>query len=249
MYDVALLTEENPSKLTELFGKHLISILISGTGSDLKRQSYAYSGFLVLIGDDWVVMTAGHSVEGIKKATSQGFKVDVFDLIDSFSSGTHKRSLPIGCVLEDWHSSYSHDNPGGMDIAFKKLDPFHQRALKANNMSPINLAEDFSRLKKSPVEMLMLAGLPDEKTNIGNAAARLTVVIIPGDLIAFSQASEVFKDGSENRYFGQLDRGKWNKSDLTSITGTSGGPVFGIWYSEDKKQFDYTVVAIDPAWQ
>ena len=135
-----------------------------------------------------------------------------------------------------------------MDIAFKKLDPFHQRALKANNMSPINLAEDFSRLKKSPVEMLMLAGLPDEKTNIGNAAARLTVVIIPGDLIAFSQASEVFKDGSENRYFGQLDRGKWNKSDLTSITGTSGGPVFGIWYSEDKKQFDYTVVAIQSGW-
>lgn len=33
-----------------------------------------------------------------------------------------------------------------------------------------------------------------------------------------------------------------------TIAGMSGGPVFGMWFSDDRRTFDYTVVGIQSGW-
>ena len=229
-------------------GRHFISMAIAGQTPDGKVHKRTYSAFVVTHNGSWFLMTAGHNIVAVEKdVMSLGFLVTTWELNDAFAGGAfNDRAVPTDLRSGSWQYIFSSDD--GLDMASAYLDPFFVRALVANGVTPIDLVDDLLRLAGLPYDRLVLAGVADETTSFEDARLRQSLFLIPIRPLANAEVHPALYSATERRIYGAIEGDGWDSSGLTDIKGTSGGPVFGVWFSEDRKTFDYAAVGIQSGW-
>jgi hypothetical protein len=246
IYDSKILQSQGP-EMAQLFGRHFVSMIISGE-QDGQRETFTLSSFFVSVKRQWFVLTAGHSIKALRARVAAGFKIDVWDFNDLFAGGAHKRSVPASMSLDDWTDVFDSNDPSGPDIAGAPIDAFIVRGLVVNKNAPLAIAEDFDRLVTQPYDRLLLVGTPKSRNEITGTECTQTICMIPATGVAWSDVSDVLKAGPQERVYGLMDADAWANSGIDDIDGISGGPVFGIWFNEDKSLFDYAAIGIQSGW-
>ncbi|MCU4120944.1 hypothetical protein [Variovorax sp. N23] len=246
MHDFTMLTSVDDARLPQLFGRHVVAVTVTSIDASSQVHTYSFSGFFVVHNETWFLLMAGHVIEDLRTLALRGETIESWDLTDAFADGPDKRSVVVDIRLDEVDSlPYVQ---GGSDLAWTAINDFHKETFRRNGIDPIDMARDFERLSDRPFDMLVLAGVPTEKVAFTGARARQALLAIPADVLELEQVSEVLKQGTKRRFYGQLDSVMRMQAGLTDIAGMSGGPLFGLWISPDRKTFDYAVVAIQSAW-
>ena len=137
-----------------------------------------------------------------------------------------------------------------MDMACATLPDFIVLTLEKNQTVAVDATADMEALIAEPFDKLLLAGVPEETVEQASDARGKKLNVTLACLIAESldpqDASDAIRGGRYERIFGQL--GSDVAKHLESIAGTSGGPVFGLWYSQDGSKFQYTILGIQSGW-
>lgn len=246
-YPASALFSDDALSLLKILGKHFVSMLVVFETSAGQRQVRSYSAFVASFMGTWHFLTAGHCVLEMKELKAHGYVIVAWDVNDAFAGGPYFRSFTVELRLEDWVYSYSEFDPSGPDIASVPIDPFHLRTLRANGIRPLDLTADLERLSGTPFDRMGLVGVPAEKTVQRGDRVNQFLFCIPVRPLEPFQVVEKLRS-EERRMFGQIESDEFGSSGITTIAGTSGGPVFGFWISDDRSTFDYAAVGIQSGW-
>ncbi|ALL71696.1 hypothetical protein K788_00035820 (plasmid) [Paraburkholderia caribensis MBA4] len=96
---------------------------------------YNFSAFVVELAGNWLVVTAGHVFDDLKKAISKGGRISHWQIDDS--SVTDKPATPYPFHLDIDSVLYLHDDVPGMDYATFPLDALTVMALKGQGIVPV----------------------------------------------------------------------------------------------------------------
>ena len=221
--------------------------MLYGEWPNKTRMKASYSAFLFAADDQWHLSTAGHNIANWREAIENGLDVQGCDLNDAFAGGPHLRTVPIDLRADDWLMLFDPQDPSGLDLAATRLAPFHRRALSANGIVPLDLGADFLRLSQTPCTCLYLTGIPEETTRVFDHSLKQNLYVIPAFGIAEASVSPALRHPLK-RHYGTLSELGWTSAGLQSISGMSGGPVFGLWMDEANDSFDYTAIGIQSGW-
>ncbi|MEB0059255.1 hypothetical protein [Variovorax sp. LG9.2] len=248
MYDSKLLQAGKRDGLATVFARHYVSLVVMGRWPNGDVLKTSYSAFIFCSPEQWYLTTAGHNIADLKQAVDTGGLHSLsWQLGDSFAGGVHPKTLPFDGRLDEWVVAYEQLEPGGADLAAFRLHGFHTRALQVNGVVPLDLGADFIRLAERPCGMLLVLGVPKEKSAIGLGHLSQTLFAIPALGIADTDVAPILRNGFR-RHFGVIDSEVLAAASIDSVVGTSGGPVFGLWFSVDGKEFDYAAIGIQSSW-
>jgi hypothetical protein len=251
-HDRSILTGTDPASRAArmaLFGRHFI-LVIARAKKDGRESDGVFSAFLITMNDRTFVMTAGHIIKRMHDEAGAGWTFENFTVMDVFGGGPHKEAVPLGLGLDDFAFAYEENQRSEIDVACAELPAFIVRQLEVNRTVPVDATADMQELIDEPYDNLMLAGVPTE-TVARSADARgrkldVTLACLLAKSLAPEEASAALKDGRYERVYGLL--GADVRDHLESIEGTSGGPVFGLWYTADGTKFRYTILGIQSGW-
>lgn len=232
--------------LVKLFGRHFLTMVLGFRDKQGKVHTAAYSAFVASHDGEWSLLTAGHNLAQIAEM-SQSAGIVAWDLGDAFAERPHEGSTPSGLRMSDWKYVFEELNPSGTDIAAATLSPFIVRSLKANNVIPLELADDVERLAHLPCHNLFLVGCARETTHFQGTRLMQLLYCIPVSPLNASDVAPALR-GEAPRVHGSIQGDGWSSAGITTIEGTSGGPLFGVWFSDDKSTFDYAAVGIQSGW-
>lgn len=248
MYDVEDLKGHMGGALSKLFSRHFVSLIAMGRWPNGNVLKVSYSAFVFRVGEDWHMATAGHNIEGLKDAVRNGSLHSLtWQLADSFAGGAHRGTLPLDLKLDDWVSAYDEYEPAGIDLAIASIHRFHTLALAKNGVVPLDMGADFIRLSGRPCDQLLIVGVPSERSSLDGGRAEQGLYAIPAAGLPDDAVIPILK-GPYARHYGVVPEEALASVDVTSIVGMSGGPVFGLWFSDDKMQFDYGAIGIQSGW-
>src|SRR5262245_9077439 len=81
--------------LFNVFQRHCVALRVQFTKQDKTSVVQTYSGFVMSVDDHWFLITAGHCVDEIAKATEQGYTLES-ELIDNLSTEQkYQHALPF----------------------------------------------------------------------------------------------------------------------------------------------------------
>jgi hypothetical protein len=80
-----------------------------------------------------IPFTAGHAIQNVKRAISQGAQIRDWQINDG-TAGSGHMPMPLDPVLEKWFVNDARD--AGIDIAFTALHPLVVRGLQAGGVRP-----------------------------------------------------------------------------------------------------------------
>lgn len=245
-YPSLLLVDHADDGLVRLFGRHFITMILGFRESSGRVHTAAYSAFVASHDGEWSLLSAGHNLVQIAE-TANSAEIVAWDLGDAFAEGPHGGTAPSSLRLADWKYLYSELNRSGIDIAAVTLPPFIVRSLKANNVTPLELADDVDRLAHLPCHHLFLVGCARETTHFFGTRLQQLLYCIPVAPLPARDVSPRLQ-GDQPRVYGLIRGDGWSSAGITTIVGTSGGPLFGVWISNDGTTFDYAAVGIQSGW-
>ncbi|MFN7010377.1 MAG: hypothetical protein ACK4PN_10140 [Allorhizobium sp.] len=221
------------------FARHFVAIAVtyrfrSETGP---ARFAAASGTLIQVDDICAVLTAGHVIDELERILDHPdlaeFHCSVADTFGSSAVTDH----PIPYDFSN--APRFHIDAGGLDFGLLFLHSFQVRLLQAHNMVPI----DEVGLSGEPddLDVFIILGLPSDFTDThvsqdGGGAVRLMTVRVT----KLGSDAPVFETEFP-RFIGEL-----SGEIPFSLTGMSGGPIFGFNRSRPNK---YWIVAIQSSWK
>lgn len=245
-YPATLLTDANDDGLLRLFGRHFVTMLVAFEGAHGDILHATYSAFVASHDGEWSFITAGHNIAQVRQL-EKSMRLLTWDIADAFGGGSHKGTLIAGLKASDWKFIYSELDPSGKDIAATTIHPFIIRGLQANNVVALELADDITRLVAVTCHDLYLVGGASETTCIQGSRLQQNLYCIPVNPIPDEQVVPSLR-GTQRRVHGVIKGDGWDSAGITTIAGTSGGPVFGFWLSPDRQRFDYAAVGVQSGW-
>lgn len=248
MHDIQDLKGHKTGALSKLFSRHFVSVIVMGRwpGGDVLKVSY--SAFVFRAADDWHMATAGHNIEDLKRVVRDGSLHSItWQLADSFAGGEYSGTLPLDLKLDDWISAFDEREPSGIDLAMVPIHRFHTLALAENGVVPLDMGGDFTRLSGRPCDQLLIVGVPSERSALEHGKAQQGLYAIPASGLHDNAVVPILK-GPYARHYGVVQEEALASADIKNIVGMSGGPVFGLWFSADKAQFDYAAIGIQSGW-
>jgi len=234
----------NPPDLFDLFGKHLVGLLlrVQDLGLEPNQASLrdiAIPGILLRVEDAAFFLTAGHVIEDLQNGLSGNkFRLEKCFLVDTFGAGV-KSNYPIAFDFVNSFRPHLVNDQAGLDFGLILLAPYYERLLKINGIVPFEEV-NWATQHKVDFEFYFLLGFPAElnRSPPSSGDAEVHPVLIPMDPI------DILPDDLEvpkaDRFYAKIREGM----DL-DLRGMSGGPVFGF---RTKPQLEYWIVAIQSGW-
>jgi hypothetical protein len=244
--------ESNPAAdgLLKCLCRHFVSL--QGTydfregGSVVKETFFAFSGFVIEVGDTWFYVTAGHVLKQMEKRLADPrVTIKYLSLFDGFHDSPHEGGVPF-CVdgAGRWVID---DDEAGLDAGVILLSPCYRAALERNGIVPITPG-CWEGIDEMQFDGFAVLGLPDELLEkkprtgvrgeriIGGGRAVLTFLVA-------SDSQPVAKPKPQNAWFAGTM--KASESELGDMDGMSGGPIFCF---KKGPPFSYGVVAVQSCW-
>ncbi len=236
---------QEPAKLLELFGRHLVALCISVTDlgpniKDSKERYLIFPGVLLCIEDIFFYLTAGHILSRIDDAISQNaIRIEKACLVDIWGSG-RITDYPIPFDFHNAPHYYIVDDKLGLDFGIIILDEYYVRLIAANKVIAI-FEKNWAKQHTVDYEFYFLLGFPVDFTSqelTGNGDLELSPILIPVQVM--DHVPDDISQISSHRFYGKID------DDLPfSIEGMSGGPIFGF---NTEREMRYWIVALQSAW-
>ncbi|MGO7971538.1 hypothetical protein ACC705_11080 [Rhizobium ruizarguesonis] len=222
------------------FARHFVAISVNSRMKDDQGPDrfFAASGLLIRIGDIFGILTAGHVVEYLDEAVNHPDIISLgCQLLDTFG----ETKLSDHGVPYDLRSSPRlpfHDDKLGLDFGVLFLEEHQIRLIAKRNIVP--LTYEASQNEPADLDVFFLLGLPAELTServspSGNATVGMT-------MLRLKKAEPEEQTTLFPRFIATID----SRTDLQSLEGMSGGPIFGFNTQRPNK---YWIVAIQSSWK
>jgi hypothetical protein len=240
-------------KLTKTLHRHFISFMCVDRGqaalqkNEGKPAFYNFSGFVIELGSDWLVVTAGHIFSELKEAGTYGAKLTDWLIDDSAVSSSPQPPNPMPPLDIEKDVLFLHDDVPGMDYAVFKVPSFICLGLKEQGIVPIR--EELWRTDDlAQYATWLLVGVPNQTTKIEFSALEMEKYIVTVKLDRLSARPDEFPEVPFERLYAQIDFDSIadNGPKVTDIAGMSGGPVFGV--RGNGEEFDYRLIGIQSGW-
>lgn len=241
-----------PKTLTDTLHRHFVSLMCYDHGEEALKQNgglpavYNFSGFVVELGSDWLVVTAGHIFDELKKAVDGGAKLTNWSVDDSAVSTSPQPPIPIPLDI-DTDVFFLHDEVQGMDYAMLVLPQLACLALAAQGIVPVRQSQ-WSTKDLPEFNTWLLVGIPFEATKMPFGAPQIEKYIVTVKVDRLADRPEGFLDTAFARLYAKVDFSSIgdNGPTITDIEGMSGGPIFGLRGTRD--DFEYRLIGIQSSW-
>lgn len=220
--------------------RHFVAISVNSRvkGDEGPDRFFAASGLLIRIGDIFGILTAGHVIEYLDEAVNHPDVISLgCQLLDTFG----ETKLSDHGVPYDLRSSprlHFHDDELGLDFGVLFLEDHQIRLIAKHNIVP--LTYEASQNEPTDLDIFFLLGLPAELTServspSGNATVGMT-------MLRLKKAEQEEQATLFPRFIATID----SQTNLKSLQGMSGGPIFGFNTTRPNK---YWIVAIQSSWK
>jgi hypothetical protein len=205
---------------------------------DRDTQNFVVTAFVLSVGSEWFLITAGHCIHDIERLTHEfGYQITQCYLLDSMGlGGKHHDPIPFDyesasptCLSE--HREF--------DYGILSLSSYYKRLLETNNVQALH--EEVWKKQPTKVDFYMLLGVPFELMKVDPNTVNVTTTLHKVEVL--SQRPDDFPDTNIPLFYGQIRLGET----VTNIEGMSGGPIFGF-YQNDKSELRYWLIAIQSRW-
>lgn len=233
--------EASTAFLRDAAAKHFLcmSYRASHNGAPYGQVQYFASCFVVDVEGLWILVTAGHVINGIREGMDAGVSVHNFNLHDKLAGHPYRYPVPYPFDLEYWAVIES----DGADYAAAALPEMVVRSLAAGGIKPIREhtwgSEPFDQYP-----YWLLAGIPHESQAVVNERTVLKLTLMP--MKPASPPSHV-KDAPDTRIHAQLiSQPGLDPVTIDDIAGMSGGPIFGL--RADSERMHYWLIGVLSGW-
>jgi hypothetical protein len=239
--DLATQHKEQLKQVFKFLGNHLIGLSFEyRVGENSEILTTVCSGFIVEIGEEWLLVTAGHIHSEIKVPETEGkIRILRVRILDGFGSQA-KTNEGVVFELQDAVQAFVYSKEMGIDVGFVVLRYFYRESLRANGILPFGLA-NLLESESSQFDGFILMGVLNEsvETNDRGMTSVLPQLmsVHKTDNIPPELASEV------NRFFGTIPK----SNEYKSIKGMSGGPLIGYRRCDENKRH-YWIVGLQSGW-
>lgn len=224
-------------EIVGFFHRHLVPIYFScqkGRGT----QSFVVTAFVLSVGSNWFLITAGHWIHDIKRLTYEsGYQITQCCLLDSMGLGARHRD-PIPFDYES-ASPVCLSEEREFDYGIIALSSYYKRLLETNNVLALN--EEVWKKQPTKVDFYMLLGVPAELTKFDLNASKVITTLHTVE--ALEERPDNFPETDVPLFYGRVGLGEA----VSNIKGMSGGPIFGF-YQNDKGELRYWLVALQSRW-
>jgi hypothetical protein len=224
-------------RLVGYFSKHLVPILFTFE-KEGQSHSAVMTTFVLSIAEQWFLITAGHCVVEVERATTEcGYRIAECCLIDSIGLDARYRD-PIPFAYED-----SYPIPLSEDKAFDYgvivLSSYYRQLLEKNNVQP--LSEEVWKHQPTCVDFYYLLGVPGELVTVDPGQVEITTTMYRVECL--DERPPGFSETDVPVFYGRIELGQG----VSSIKGMSGGPIFAF-YQDNQGQLRYWLVALQSRW-
>ena len=224
-------------KVVSFFHRHLVPIYFS-CKSENDSHSFIVTAFVLSVGNQWFLVTAGHCIKDIEKLISDlGYQITQCRLIDSMGLGArHREPIPFdywggcpACLSEERQ----------FDYGVIQLSTYYKRLLEVNGVVP--LSEEVWKKQPTVVAFYMLLGVPFQLTKVDADSICITTTLHSVERLNDKPSN--FPQTDVPLFYGRI---KLDES-ISDISGMSGGPIFAF-HQNDKKELLYWLVALQSRW-
>jgi hypothetical protein len=236
-------------RIIAFYLQHVVALNIAWDDAKGERQRRVYSCFLLEVGGEWFLVTAGHSLKDLYYSLPKLRGVEC-NLFDAWHKGASRVPVPFP-LLEAQHYLID-DDQTGLDLGLVHVESHFRRMHAKNGIR----AFDEKAWRNPPPEKLLprhaLVGFPDQYTQRQVAADGSVHLAVRPSLLYLERVAppmEMLKpfpcfygklpDRLENEHTGET---------LDDIAGLSGAPILGFMESGEG-QLKYFLVAIQSAWR
>lgn len=243
-------SKEFDDRFVRFFSQHLVALNVSCDGPDGVRLADAYSCFVLEIGGNCFLVTAGHALKDLFAALPKmtGVKANLFD---GWKRSASQVPLPFDLLGA---TPFIADEEKGLDLGLMHLAPLIVRNLRANGIQPCD--EKGWRNPPPPSEMIRYAvlGLPDQfikRETMASGAVRVLV----NPTFVYLEAVDAPEDMRRDVpcFYGKLAENLFNGNagvTLEGMKGFSGGPILGFSRRPDGSgELRYHLIAVQSAWK
>jgi len=223
--------------------KHFVCLSydVSLWASKDAKRNFA-SCFIVKIEGHWLLITAGHVINGIRDAIAQGAIFSNFNLHDRLAGNNYPFSVPIPFHVDDW--VVVEGGQTDADYAASLMSPLIAQNLHAGGVRPI----EEGLWGTAPFEQYphwILIGSRGESYEI--IASRPTLKLTLISLAPALPPESIISPSSANKIFAQIQtHPEFDSVYVTDVRGMSGGPIFGL--RECNGVMKYWIIGIQSSW-
>lgn len=229
--------QNDDNRLIRFFAKHLVPIFFT-FAKDTDSHSAIVTSFVLSVGEQWFLITAGHCIEQITElVTVRGYKITKCLLIDSLGlDARHYDPIPFDYGRSQPTHANDHDN---FDYGIITLSLYYRQLLERNNIQPLN--EEVWKLQPSKVDFYTLLGVPSELVKVVDANIEFAPTLF--QVTQLTARPSGFSETDMPLFYGRVELGHR----ITSIQGMSGGPIFAF-KQDSQGQLKYWLTALQSRW-
>ena len=242
-------SEEDLQLLLKYLGRHLIALVLAyrfrKDDGELDDQTHfaCLTAFVVIVGEHWYLVTAGHNIDDWRPATRNDSPIQIVaaSLADYFwISATRKLPLPYNLFDQVYYHAYSQSED--IDYAVILIDQELRSALASNGVLPLPINE--ARKSYDDFYGFGIVGFPeelcgpDQPNDPNSLIAGVRPVLVPISLDPIPTPPDRHPTFIANVV---------TMGNQISVMGMSGGPIFGYRMGNDGNS-QYEVVAIQSQW-
>lgn len=187
----------------------------------------------------WLLITAGHVIDGIKGAVSAGYDLFAFQLHDVSAGHQFESSVPIAFEAAEW--IVFHDDSEGMDYAAWPIHHLYVRQLDAGGVIPLS-EKTWGTPPLEQYSPWVLVGTPRESTSAKGNRVRINLVALILEQVDAPADAKI----TRGRTFAKIRAAPGDKARVYDVDGMSGGPIFGILTKDNS--FSYWVIGVQSSW-
>ena len=232
---------DDKQMVVRFFSQHIVPMLFLFEKDD-RRQQFIITSFVLSVSNHWFLLSAGHCFNQMKKELiNAGWIIKKCYLIDFLGiNANFNDPIPFTFDIEKaFFFPEINDKDFAFDYGIYPLSIYFQKLLISNNIKPLN--EEVWKKQPESFEFFLLLGIPAELVRYEVNDIQLFASMFFVDVLP--EKPNGFKDVSLPQIYGKITL----NSEIKSIKGMSGGPVFGL-KKNDIGEFRYWLVSLLSRW-
>jgi hypothetical protein len=222
--------------------RHFVCMTYRAKSPNRMETELRYASCFVIEAEgQWLLVTAGHVINDMKKASQRGYELTEATLHDKLAGHQFKFGLPFALEIDEW--VVIEDDSDGADYAALILSPLTVQGLFVGGVRPIDQGA-WSDDKFESFQHWLLVGIPAETHEVSNGQLVLKPTLMV--LKPTEQPSEILNLRSEKVFGRLITRPEQDQVVVSDIGGMSGGPVFGLRVVEGKLR--YWLFGVQSSW-
>lgn len=221
------------------FLRHAVCITAVAQFADGREDTVVASGFVVAVGEQWMISTAGHFLKFIEKDVKGGrVRLSETKIATHFGPDPKVKVADYFPLVEA-PAAYIDEDELGLDFGFIFLSDYLKAGIAANNVEPIT-ENNWTRHNRQEFDGYFLLGFPKGIADRYAKAGRPGYAPV---MISVEKTNPAEPSSRYPRFEGRLT----HPIDF-SIEGMSGGPIIGVCKAADNIHLGYSIVAMQSSW-